>query len=129
MLSAIQSGTNSPSGTPGTLFTFIVNCTATPDCGAGTLAVTDALPASNTFTPTVRLCPLFFNSNTPQTQNNLASKQIIQNPKRNQISWCQPGQPFSFFETAGHTMLHEMTHLDSLGSESNCLGQRSYKSI
>jgi len=38
-------------------------------------------------------------------------------PRRKDNSWGKPGQPFSFFETAGHTILHEMTHLDQLGSK------------
>lgn len=97
-------------------FTYVVSCLETPDC-AGSLALTDSNPSTDTFTPTIRLCPKFFESDTPETMNDLGSKDIIRNPGRRDNSWCQPGKAFSFFETAGHTFLHEMTHLDQLGSQ------------
>ena len=31
--------------------------------------------------------------------------------------WCQDGENFPFFEVAGLTILHEMTHLDIVGSK------------
>ena len=60
------------------------------------------------------ICPYFFSA--PETAKNLSSKEIIRDPKRRDNSWCQPGQKFSDFETAGHTLLHEMTHLDAVGA-------------
>ena len=33
--------------------------------------------------------------------------------------WCNARQTSNFFATAGHTILHELTHLDSIGSLAN----------
>lgn len=100
---------------PHSQYKFIVSCKDTEACKGGSLAVTDANPPTDTFTPTIRLCPKFFDPNTPQAKNDLDSKELKRNPRRRDNSWCQPQQPFSFFETAGTTVLHEMTHLDKLG--------------
>lgn len=108
-------GTNDPPSEE-LAFTFVVSCLDTTDC-EGSLALTDSNPPTDTFTPTIRLCRKFFLSDTPETMNNLDSKDFIRNPSRRDNSWCQPGKAFSFFETAGHTILHEMTHLDQLGSQ------------
>jgi len=110
---------NQPSTNPSTSYTFIVSCKETKDCADGTLAVSDSRPPSADFTPIIRLCPAFFDPNTPQTKNDLSSKEIKRDPGRRDSSWCQPDQPFSFFETAGHTIFHEMTHLDQLGRKSH----------
>ncbi|OJD37394.1 sgnh hydrolase [Diplodia corticola] len=60
----------------------------------------------------IKICPLFFTDD--RTKNNLASKSY-EVDKRG--SWCQTGQKFKDFETGGHTILHEMTHLDVVGKE------------
>ena len=106
---------NDPTNPP---YQFIVTCKDAPVCGGkdGSLAVTDALPRSKTFMPRIRLCPKFFNPNTLETKYDLGSRDFKKNPGRRDNSWCQPGKPFSFFETAGHTILHEMTHLDEIAS-------------
>lgn len=78
------------------------------------LAITDSTPRSSPEVAEMLICPFFFTA--PETAQNLGSKEIIQNPSRRQNSWCQPGPKFSDFETAGHTLLHEMTHLDSAGA-------------
>ena len=103
---------------PNPPYQFIVTCKETPICGGkrGSLAVTDALPRSNDFIPRIRLCPRFFDPNSPETRYNLASRDFKKNPSRRDNSWCQPGKSFPFFETAGHTILHELTHLDEIGS-------------
>lgn len=116
MMALIQKNNNPPENA-GSQYTFIVTCLNTPVCNAGSLAVTDTKPPETRFTPRIRLCPPFFDPKTPETQNNLSSKAIIRDPKRRDNSWCQPGQSFSFFETAGHTIMHEMTQLDQLGSK------------
>lgn len=97
------------------VYNFIVTCKNDPICDGGSLAVTDAPPPTDTFTPRMRLCPKFFDPATPQTKNNLSSKNFVKNPGRRENSWCQPGQKFPFFEVAGTTILHEMTHLDGVG--------------
>ena len=77
------------------------------------LAFTDTQPQSG-FVGGIRpqemiICPLYFTAS--ETKNNLASKKY-DGGKRG--SWCQRGQHFRDFETGGHTLLYEMTHLDSL---------------
>lgn len=57
----------------------------------------------------MKICPLFFTD--AQTRRNLASRKY-NGDKRGR--WCQTGQHFADFETAGHTLLHETTHLDAL---------------
>lgn len=74
------------------------------------LAVTDATPQDGNTLRQIKLCPLFFKHD--RTKNNLDSKSY-KGDRRG--SWCQKGQRFRDFETAGHTILHEMTHLDALG--------------
>lgn len=79
-------------------------------CGVSSLAITDAQPQLNDGSlREMKICPLYFTASV--TQNNLASKKY-DGDKRG--SWCQTGQRFSDFETGGHTLLHEMTHLDGL---------------
>ena len=113
MFGSIQAGSSGDSGNAFQL-QFIISCKETDDCKKS-LAVTDSAPQTDSFTPTLRLCPLFFTD--PRTKNTLSSKTLKRNPGRRDNSWCQPNQPFSFFETAGTTFLHEMTHLDQLGSQ------------
>lgn len=125
MFGNIQAGSSGDSGNAFQL-NFIVSCKETDAC-KDALAVTDAAPITESFTPILRLCPLFFTD--PRTANFLTSKDLIRNPGRRDNSWCQPGQPFSFFETAGHTFLHEMTHLDQLGSQSSPLSQVSLYTV
>lgn len=79
------------------------------------LAITDATPRALPAVAQMLICPLFFTA--PETAKDLQAKSYKQNPgRRDPPSWCSPGQKFSDFETAGHTLLHEMTHLDALGA-------------
>ncbi len=79
------------------------------------LAITDATPRALPTVAQMLICPLFFTA--PETSKNLESKSYKQNPgRRDPPSWCSPGQRFADFETAGHTLLHEMTHLDAVGA-------------
>ncbi len=112
MFGNIQSGSSGDHGNAFQL-NFIISCKETDAC-ANSLAVTDAKPATKSFTPIIRLCPLFFTDT--RTAKFLENKTTNRNPGRRDNSWCQPNQPFKEFETAGHTFLHEMTHLDQLGS-------------
>lgn len=57
----------------------------------------------------MKICPLYFTADV--TKNALNSK-TYEKGKRG--SWCQDGLKFKDFETGGHTLLHEMTHLDAL---------------
>lgn len=79
------------------------------------LAITDAAPRALPAVAQILICPLFFTA--PETAKDLQSKTYKTNPgRRDPPSWCSPGQKFADFETAGHTLLHEMTHLDALGA-------------
>ena len=100
---------NDPTNAP---YTFSVRCATSNDavCKSGTsLASTDAKPQDGNKAREMTICPLFFRSD--QTRNNLDSKKYDGNKRG---SWCQLGQHFKDFETGGHTLLHEMTHLDAL---------------
>lgn len=57
------------------------------------------------------LCDRFFKADTAQTKQDLSSKKI--GTRRGQ--WCQTNEKFPFFEVAGLTMFHEMTHLHTVG--------------
>ena len=57
------------------------------------------------------LCDRFFNANTQQTKQDLQTKKL--GPGRGE--WCQTGEEFPFFEIAGLTLFHEMTHLHDVG--------------
>lgn len=113
MYGGIQAGSSDDSGN-GFQLKFIITCKETDDC-KDSFALTDAKPNKDDFTAKIRLCPKFFSDK--RTENFLTSKSFKRNPKRNENSWCQPGEPFEFFETASHTFLHEMTHLNQMGVE------------
>ncbi|EJD37544.1 hypothetical protein AURDEDRAFT_173402 [Auricularia subglabra TFB-10046 SS5] len=76
------------------------------------LAITDAAPQDGDTLREMKICPRFFSPQQRETKNDLNSKKY---DKGKRGSWCQDGQHFRDFETAGHTILHEMTHLDALG--------------
>ncbi|KAL8799068.1 MAG: hypothetical protein Q9182_006164 [Xanthomendoza sp. 2 TL-2023] len=104
---------NDPTNAP---YTFSVRCAKKDDAdckasrtGGASLAITDSQPDDGKHAREMKICDLFFTAD--QTKNNLDSKKY-DGDKRG--SWCQKGQHFKDFETAGHTLLHEMTHLDSL---------------
>lgn len=59
------------------------------------------------------LCDDFFRSNTVQTKQDLTSKDYI----TRRGGWCQTDEKFPFFEVAGLTMFHEMTHLHIVGQK------------
>lgn len=93
-----------------TAYTFSIRCAK--EClgdEKSSLAITDSTPQSGTAPREMKICPLFFTA--AQTRRNLDSRKH-NGDKRG--SWCQTGQQFADFETAGHTLLHEMTHLDAL---------------
>ncbi|KAL0261754.1 hypothetical protein SLS55_003184 [Diplodia seriata] len=77
------------------------------------LAYTNPSPADDDNpVPEMTICPAFFTN--AGTKNDLGSKSYIPD-KRN--SWCQTDYKFKDFETAGHTILHELTHFDAVGDE------------
>lgn len=79
------------------------------------MAITDAQPQDGNNLREMLICPLFFKDNSKETNHDLDFRKFDK-PKRNQNdSWCAPGNNFPWYEVAGHTLLHEMTHLDALG--------------
>ncbi|KAF2854224.1 hypothetical protein T440DRAFT_388707 [Plenodomus tracheiphilus IPT5] len=78
-----------------------------PECGVSVLAATSAKPGESTMV----LCDRFFNKDTVQTKQDLDTKKV--GSRRGQ--WCQTGESFPFFEVAGLTIFHEMTHLHDVG--------------
>lgn len=81
---------------------------------ANSLAITDSTPRTLPAVAQILVCPLFFTAT--ETKSTLDSKNYKVNPGRKDNSWCKPGQKFKDFETGGHTLLHEMTHLNALGT-------------
>ncbi|KAH3934788.1 hypothetical protein JI435_426210 [Parastagonospora nodorum SN15] len=50
-------------------------------------------------------------NNTKQTKQDLSTKEF----KSRRGGWCQTGEDFPFFEVAGLTLFHEMTHMHMIG--------------
>lgn len=104
-------------------FTVHITCKDDPVCadskaGTKSLVVTDISASSGSFTPSMRFCPQFFKADEPRTKNDLNSHPYIKNPRRNQDSWCKD-EKFSYFEVAGTTVLHELTHLNEAGNRAH----------
>ncbi|KAK8130590.1 hypothetical protein PG999_002970 [Apiospora kogelbergensis] len=78
------------------------------DCSTGVIAATSPKPGETI----VILCDDFFKASTKPTKQDLSSKKL--GTRRGQ--WCQPGEDYPFFEVAGVTMLHELTHLHTVGN-------------
>ncbi|KAL9611158.1 MAG: hypothetical protein Q9167_004180 [Letrouitia subvulpina] len=77
------------------------------------LAITDSRPQAGDTPREMKICPRFFTA--PETKSDLSSK-TYDKAERARNSWCKIDPPlFKNFETAGHTLLHEMTHLDAVG--------------
>lgn len=100
-------------------FTVIITCEdpkkLCQEKGTASFAITDVKPLTKTHTPSITICPLFFNSD--RTRNHLDTLVYLRNPGRRQPSWCKVGEKFKYFEVAGHTILHELTHLNQAGAK------------
>jgi len=94
------------SGGPKKTRKFNVTCPGFTEneCEAEIFAVTDVSE------PLMKLCPYFFTCS--ESKNDLSSKPFSEQ------GWCTP-PPHSLVRilTGGHTILHEMTHLSSIGHE------------
>ncbi|KAI0855745.1 hypothetical protein F4860DRAFT_529995 [Xylaria cubensis] len=92
-------------------YTITVKCGSDQDaeCGPSILAATSAKPGDSTMV----FCDRFFSANTAQTKQDLSTKKL--GTRRGQ--WCQTGEKFPFFEVAGLTVFHEMTHLHVVGQQ------------
>ncbi|KAF2261877.1 hypothetical protein CC78DRAFT_583243 [Lojkania enalia] len=71
--------------------------------------------------------PLFFKADSNETANNLNNRQFKKLKHSEDESWCQPGNNFLRYKVAGHTILHEMAHLHSVGSASGLDERQVYK--
>ncbi|MCJ1467193.1 hypothetical protein MMC07_005816 [Pseudocyphellaria aurata] len=109
-MSAISEN-NDPTNAP---YNFIVNCDPTGDVAdscdedGGSYAITDStVPANDNDYKSIWLCPLFFTGD--DTKNNLPNTEDADQLQ----AWCNQ-KDYTFFPTAGHTLLHEVTHLDAV---------------
>ncbi|KAF2797951.1 hypothetical protein K505DRAFT_333832 [Melanomma pulvis-pyrius CBS 109.77] len=106
---------NDPTNAP---YTFSVRCGKKTDksCKSGkSVGVTDSKPQDGNTLREMLICPLFFKDDSKETTHNLDFRKF-EKPKRGQDnSWCAPGNNFIWYEVAGHTLLHEMTHLNAFG--------------
>ncbi|KAM0797972.1 hypothetical protein BDR22DRAFT_823780 [Usnea florida] len=94
-------------------YQFIINCDPTgpvlKTCGKKSYAVADStVPANDNDLKTIWLCPLFWKPG-PDSAQNLPDT----NDEDALNKWCA-GTDYTKFVTAGHTILHEMTHLDAV---------------
>ncbi|MCJ1425284.1 hypothetical protein MMC29_003172 [Sticta canariensis] len=112
-MSTIQQN-NDPTNAP---YNFIINCDPTgevlKDCknGEGSYAITDpTVPQDDNDHKSIWLCPLFFTGD--QTKNDLPNTEDADKLK----AWCDQ-KDYTFFTTAGHTLLHEITHLDAMAKK------------
>ncbi|CAL8584536.1 hypothetical protein XPA_010126 [Xanthoria parietina] len=109
---SIISQNNDPTNAP---FNFILNCTPTGKeldlCKEkkGSYAITDAtVPKNDQDLKSIWLCPLFFDKGT-DTKNDLPKTDDADALKK----WCDQ-KDYTLFPTAGHVLLHEITHLDAV---------------
>ena len=65
------------------------------------------------------LCDRFFKKDTTQTKQDLDTKKF--GTRRGQ--WCQTGEKFPFFEVAGLTLFHELTHMHMIGQKANLVAR------
>ncbi|KAL6715230.1 hypothetical protein ACLMJK_007494 [Lecanora helva] len=112
-MSAIQQNND-----PHAPYTFIVNCSPTGDVlkkcndGKGSYAITDAtVPKDDNDIKSMWLCPLFFNGGA-DTKNDLPNTEDTDALN----AWCNQ-KDYTLFPTAGHVILHEITHLDAVAKQ------------
>ncbi|KAI4270323.1 MAG: hypothetical protein LQ337_006750 [Flavoplaca oasis] len=112
-MSTIQQN-NDPTNAP---YNFIINCSPTGDeekrCkkGKGSYAITDiTVPKDDNDHKSMWLCPLFFTGD--DAKNDLPNTQDGDKLK----AWCDQ-KDYTLFPTAGHILLHEITHLDAVAKK------------
>ncbi|CAG8961996.1 hypothetical protein HYFRA_00014104 [Hymenoscyphus fraxineus] len=94
-------------------YNFAILCGDDKDdeCGPSVLAATSANPKISSMV----LCDRFFSSNTAQTKQDLNTKVFAPDKPRQRGQWCTENEQFPFFEVAGLTIFHEMSHLHIVG--------------
>lgn len=96
-------------------YTITVKCGSDQDSTCGTSSVFASTNPRPGDAGQIVLCDFFFidwgSNPTKSTRYDLTSKLFT--TKRG--GWCQTGEDFPFFEIAGLTVLHEMTHMDIIG--------------
>ncbi|KAL9630443.1 MAG: hypothetical protein Q9204_004718 [Flavoplaca sp. TL-2023a] len=105
---------NDPTNAP---YSFIINCSPPGDVeklckdGKGSYAITDStVPKDDNDHKSIWLCPLFFTGK--DTKNDLPDTEDEDKLKE----WCDQ-KDYTLFVTAGHTLLHEITHLDAVAKK------------
>jgi hypothetical protein len=81
-------------------------------------AITDAQPEKDSVAREMKICPKYFTDDQTKQSSNSDGKTYKPNPKRTDKSWCIKA-PFKLknFMVGGETLLHELTHFDSVGVE------------
>ncbi|KAL9110226.1 MAG: hypothetical protein Q9187_008076 [Circinaria calcarea] len=95
------------------LYQFIVNCDPTGDvlksCGKKTYAITDStVPKEDNDLKSIWICPLFWTG--PDSSQDLPSGQDATDEFCKKTNYKQ-------YVTAGHILLHEITHLDAVAKK------------
>lgn len=65
------------------------------------------------------LCDLFFKSDTKQTKQDIDTKEF----KSGRRGWCNTDEEFPYFEVAGLTLFHEMTHMHDVGQRAELVAR------
>lgn len=80
-------------------------------------AITDGQPEADGMARQVTICPRYFTDDRTQRSTNTDGKHYTPSPRRYQKSWCIR-EPFKLndFMVGGITLLHELTHLNSVRS-------------
>ena len=109
-------------------FAIQFECSNTPDCADNSVLVTDATPGSASDVKSVQVCPKFWTAASTKYFIYDSTKTSPSPPYRNNDNslsgWCRKStagaktdvsaRTNQYFATAGGSVLHELTHLDSL---------------
>ncbi|QIW98396.1 hypothetical protein AMS68_003914 [Peltaster fructicola] len=108
-------------------FSFQFECRDTPTCSSVRSAmVADANVADATTRRTIQVCPRFWTA-TSSLYLLPREESYAVTPYREHETWCEKtkrgndadlsGRENQWYATAGHTVLHELTHLDALARQ------------
>lgn len=132
---------NMMKGVAGSENTYAIQfeCANTPDCSDSSVFVTDATAGSATTVKEIQVCRQFWTSVSTRYLLYDSSKTTPNPPYRNNDAtlqgWCRKSAANGdanvsarinqYFATAGHSVLHELTHVDSLAQSAGLDGDDS----
>ncbi|KAH0555925.1 hypothetical protein GP486_006132 [Trichoglossum hirsutum] len=99
-------------------YTVEFDCASGKPCGPQSIAVTDATVGEPSTRKTIQICNTYWKSGA--TRYLLPGTSTSPDPPyRSKQEWCtsKPTGGANYYATAGHSLLHEFTHLDTLGKQ------------